>query len=263
MPEFIELRGTTTAYEVTGSGPALLMLHGAEGSRRQFAAVLPELADRYTVIIYDQRDCGDTTGPESPATLVDLADDARALLEALGHRSAFVFGTSFGGRVAQAVAVRHAEMVERLVLASTWPLHVSIAAANAEVAKAMAVLRSQLPDSAEALAEYFFPAPFLADHPAFRGHFKSAPARSARSERRAAAVGDMPKLDIAVIEQPTLLIAGALDRVVPMPLTLSLADFIRDTRSVVLPDVGHLSLAQAPKVVARHLLDFLVREAQS
>lgn len=258
MPDFIDLRDTRTAFEVAGNGPPLLMLHGAEGSRRQFAAIRPALTDRYTVVTYDQRDCGETISPESPTTLAMLADDAQALLQALGHAEAFVFGTSFGGRIAQALAVRHAPAVRRLVLASTWPLPVSLAAVNAEVAQELGRLRTRLPDSAEQMAEIFFPAAFLTQQPAFRAHFKSAPPRSARSERRAAAVGDMPDLDIRSIPQPTLLIAGAADRVVPAALTLSLAQHLRDTRSVVLPEVGHLSLAQAPQVVAAHLREFLV-----
>jgi pimeloyl-ACP methyl ester carboxylesterase len=258
MPDFIDLHGTRTAFEVVGSGPALLMLHGAEGSRRQFNAIRPALTDRYTVVTYDQRDCGDTENPDVPATLATLADDAQALLGALGHATAFVFGTSFGGRVAQALAVRHAHTIRRLVLASTWPLPVSLAAANPEVAQELGRLRARLPDSAEQMAEIFFPAAFLEQQPAYRAHFKSAPPRSARSDRRAATVGDVPDLDIACIAQPTLLIAGAADRVVPAALTLSLAQSLRDTRSVLLPEVGHLSLTQAPQVVAGHLREFLV-----
>ena len=258
MPDFIDLQGTRTAFEVMGSGPPLLMLHGAEGSRRQFNAIRPALTDRYTVITYDQRDCGDTEGPDSPATLATLADDAQALLAALGHATAFVFGTSFGGRVAQALTVRHPQAVRRLVLASTWPLPVSLAAANPEVARELGRLRARLPDSAEQMAEIFFPPAFLAQHPAYRAHFKSAPPRSARSDRRAAAVSDVPDLDPSSIAHPTLLIACDADRVVPAALTLSLAQYLRDTRSVVLPDVGHLSLAQAPQGVAGHLREFLV-----
>jgi 3-oxoadipate enol-lactonase len=108
------------------------------------------------------------------------------------------------------------------------------------------------------MAEIFFPPAFLAQHPAYRAHFKSAPPRSARSDRRAAAVSDVPDLDPSSIAHPTLLIAGDADRVVPAALTLSLAQYLRDTRSVVLPDVGHLSLAQAPQGVAGHLREFLV-----
>ncbi|MDB5818189.1 MAG: hypothetical protein JWQ11_1829 [Rhizobacter sp.] len=258
MPRFIEAGGVQTACEVEGNGPPLLMLHGGEGSRRQFNIIRPDLTDRYTVITYDQRDCGDTIGPETPATLAMLADDAQALLAALGHSSAFVFGTSFGGRVAQALAVRHPQTVRRLVLASTWPLSVSLAIANAEVAQELGRLRALMPDSAEPLAEIFFPAAFLAEHPAYKEHFKSFPVRSARSGRRAAAVADMPGLAIDSIDRPTLLIAGELDRVVPMALTLSLAESIRDTRTVVLPGVGHLGVTQAPKAVAALLHEFLV-----
>lgn len=258
MEKFVDLRGTRTAVEVEGSGPPLLMLHGAEGSRRQFTAIRPELTDRYTVITYDQRDCGDTISPQSPATLSDLADDAQALLESLGHPSAFVFGTSFGGRVAQALAVRHAPSVRRLVLASTWPLPVSISSANPEVVQELAKLRSELPASAEQMAELFFPPAFLEARPEWRGYFKSAPARSARSERRASAVNDVPQLDASSIAQPTLLIAGTADRIVPAELTRLLGAYVRgEARLELLAGVGHLSLAQVPKEVAKLVREFL------
>ncbi|VTU28401.1 Haloacetate dehalogenase H-1 [Variovorax sp. PBS-H4] len=259
MTTFIDVRGTRTAVEVEGSGPPLVMLHGAEGSRRQFAAIRPELSDRYTVITYDQRDCGETTAPEVAPTLAELADDARALLEALGHASAFVFGTSFGGRVAQALAVRHGSAVRRLVLASTWPSSVSLASANPEIVQALGRLRAGLPATAEQMAEIFFPADYLQAHPDARAYFKSAPARSARSDRRAAAVGDLPDLDLSRIAQPTLVMAGTADRLVPAELTLSLKDRVGGAvRTVLLPGVGHLSVAQAPKEVASHLREFLV-----
>lgn len=257
MPDTIALNGTRTACEMQGSGPPLLLLHGAEGSRKQFALLRPALAQRFTVITYDQRDCGDTTNPEQPSTLSMLADDAKALLDALGHPAAHVFGTSFGGRVAQALAVRHPDAVRRLALGSTWPLPVSLAQANPEVARALAQLRAELPHSAEQMAEYFYPAAYLQAHPAALRHFASAPARSPRSDRRAAATGDMPGLDIRRIAHPTLLLAGALDQVVPPALTLSLANAIAGARSVVLPGVGHLTVTQAPADVAQHLIDFL------
>ena len=257
MQDAIELNGTRTAYEVEGSGPPLLLLHGAEGSRRQFATIRPALTEHFTVVTYDQRDCGDTTNPEQPSTLSMLADDAKSLLDALGYPTAHVFGTSFGGRVAQALAVLHPAAIERLVLGSTWPLHMSLAQANPEVARALAQLRAQLPESAEGMAAYFYPAAYLQANPAARRHFASARPRSARSERRAAATGDVPALDIRNIAKSTLLIAGALDRVVPAALTLSLAGAIAGTQSILLPEVGHLTVTQAPAEMARHLIDFL------
>ena len=70
-------------------------------------------------------------------------------------------------------------------------------------------------------------------------------------------MNDQPDLDVATIRHTTLLIAGAEDRVVPAALTLSLSALVRNSRSVVLPEVGHLSLAQAPAEIDRLLRDFL------
>lgn len=256
MPEFMALRGTRTAFERTGTGPLLLMLHGAEGSRRQFATIRKHLQSHFTVLTYDQRDCGDTENPEVPATLTDLADDAQALMAALGVPTTHVFGTSLGGRVAQTLALRHPEAVDHLVLSSTWPLPVDLAEENPEAVAATAQLRAGLPATAEQLAGYFYPAHHLAAHPQARQHFAAAPPRSARSERRFLTARDMPALDPSHIAAPTLVIAGALDALVPAQLSLALARSIPGARTAILPEVGHLGVAQAPEAVARLVIDF-------
>ncbi|MGD5588149.1 hypothetical protein QUT57_22855, partial [Xanthomonas citri pv. citri] len=131
-----------------------------------------------------------------PSDLRQLAADAAELLQWTGHFPAHVFGTSFGGRVAQALALLHAPAVKYLVLASTWALPLSLRDLNGAVAVEMVRLREQLPDSAEQLAEYFFPPAFLSAQPQFRQHFAKAPVRSARSDRRAQAVNDNPSLAV-------------------------------------------------------------------
>ena len=80
MPEFIAQGDARIAFDRTGSGPALVLMHGAEASRQMFGALMPLLAPHFTVLAYDQRDCGETEGPERPATLAELADDARGLI---------------------------------------------------------------------------------------------------------------------------------------------------------------------------------------
>src|SRR4051794_30254452 len=106
--------GVRVACTVTGSGPPLVLMHGAEGSHRMFDALGPHLAPSFTVIAYDQRDCGEPETPPVESTLADLADDAHALLASLGHARAHAYGTSFGGRVAQMLAHRQPQAVERL-----------------------------------------------------------------------------------------------------------------------------------------------------
>src|SRR5215216_5721233 len=90
--------GIVVAGTRTGSGPPLVLLHGAEGSHRMFDTLVPHLAAHFDVIAYDQRDCGETENPPTESTLADLADDVRSLLRVLGFDSAHVYGTSFGGR---------------------------------------------------------------------------------------------------------------------------------------------------------------------
>lgn len=257
MSFFEHSDGTRTAFDITGNGSPLLLIHGAEGSRRSFDRLVPQLSARFTVIVYDQRDCGETENAAEPSDLRLLAADAVELLQGTGHFPAHVFGTSFGGRVAQTVALLHAPAVRRLVLASTWALPLSLRDLNGEVVVEMARLRERLPDSAEQLAEYFFPSAFLSEYPQFRQHFARASVRSARSDRRAQAVNDHPTLAAGDIAAKTLLLAGACDRLVPSALTVGMKDAIRDTESAVLAGVGHITCVQAPKEVADHLQRFL------
>jgi pimeloyl-ACP methyl ester carboxylesterase len=112
-----------TAYEVSGTGPPILLLHGAEADHRMFGPLVAELAPHAMVVAYDQRDCGATStspaGPDVDYGLVDLADDAADLLDGLGVAAAHVVGQSLGGVVARLLALRHPARVDHLVLAST------------------------------------------------------------------------------------------------------------------------------------------------
>lgn len=257
MTGFVQAGDVRIAFDRVGAGPPLLLMHGAEASRQMFAALMPLLCDRFDVIAYDQRDCGDTEGPERPSTLADLADDAARLAQALGLPRVHVLGSSFGGRVAQALALRHPGLVDRLVLGSTWPLPDTYEAVCPDAAR-LAALRRQLPASAEELATWFFPEPFLAKRPDLRRVFANARAESARSVRRAATVQATPDGDAAAITAPTLLLAGELDRVVPADVTLEMARRIPGARTALLPGVGHATALQAPALLAQHIVRFLM-----
>jgi len=247
-------------------------MHGAEASRQMFAALMPMLAPRFSVISYDQRDCGETQSLQrapQAATLADLAGDAQALITGLGHARAHVFGSSFGGRVAQMLAIRHGAVVDRLALGSTWPLPATLAELDPQGSALLAALRERLPDSAVEMAERFFPAQFLVERPDLRGVFAGVRPQSERAVRRAAAVAGLadapnapnaPNADLAAINAPVLLVAGALDLVVPPALTLSLGSRLPRCKSVLLPGVGHATALQAPQALAAHLIHFFLDE---
>jgi 3-oxoadipate enol-lactonase len=256
MTEFVQAGELRVAFERTGDGPPLLLMHGAEASRQMFAALTPLLAPHFTVIAYDQRDCGDTQGPDVPPTLSDLALDARLLVKALGLKRAHVFGSSFGGRVAQALALLHPQVVDRLVLGSTWPLPRSYEELCPDAGR-LAQLRAGLPGTAEELAGWFFPEAFLRERPDLRRVFANARPTSARSARRAVTVQSTLEMGVADISAPTLVLAGELDRVVPASVTLAMAGRIRGADAVLLPAIGHVTAMQAPEVLARHIVRFL------
>jgi 3-oxoadipate enol-lactonase len=256
MTDFVQAGEVRTAFERTGQGPALLLMHGAEASRQMFAALVPHLAKHFTVIAYDQRDCGETEAPERPATLADLAGDAHQLIRALGLKRAHVFGSSFGGRVAQALALLYPRAVDRLVLGSTWPLPRPYEELCPD-ARRLAELRQGLPGTAEELATWFFPEPFLQQRPELRRVFANARPASPRAARRMATTATTLEKGVADIVAPTLVVAGELDRVVPPTVTLGMAGRIRGADAVLLPAIGHVTAMQAPEVLAHHIVRFL------
>jgi pimeloyl-ACP methyl ester carboxylesterase len=255
----IEMGEVRVACTISGQGAPLLLLHGAEGDHRMFDALAAQLAPHFTVIAYDQRDCGETLGPPHPTTLHDLARDARDLLLALGHQKAHVYGSSFGGRVAQVLAHRHPEVVDHLVLGSTWALPDALASLNPQGLAEIQALRAQLPDSADALAAYFLPAAFLEAQPQYKAIFRQARPQSERGQRRAQVVAEQLPLQPAALGMPTLLLAGAIDRVVPPAATMAMARTIPRAQAVLLDGVGHAAAVQAPQHVAREILRFCER----
>lgn len=256
MTGFLQAGELRVAFEREGEGPPLVLMHGAEASRQMFSALVPHLSKHFTVIAYDQRDCGETEGPQRPSTLADLADDAQRLIKALGFRRAHVFGSSFGGRVAQALALLHPRSVDHLVLGSTWPLPRPYEELCPD-AKRLAELRSGLPATAQELATWFFPEAFLQQRPELGSIFASARPGSARSARRMATALTAIERGVADIVAPTLVLAGELDRVVPPSVTLSMAGRIRGADAVLLPGIGHVTAMQAPQMLAQHIVRFL------
>jgi pimeloyl-ACP methyl ester carboxylesterase len=256
VTQFVQAGEVRVAFDRTGSGPPLVLMHGAEASRQMFSALVPQLAQHFTVIAYDQRDCGETEAPDRAATLAELAGDAHRFIKALGFKRAHVFGSSFGGRVAQALAMLHPHSVDRLVLASTWPLPRPYEELCPD-AKRIAALRRGLPDTAEELASWFFPEPFLQQRPELRRVFANVGPPTPRSARRAQTVATTLDSGVAGIVAPTLVLAGELDRVVPASVTLAMAGRIRGADAALLPAIGHVTTMQAPDVVARHVARFL------
>jgi 3-oxoadipate enol-lactonase len=109
------------AWERHGAGEPLLLVHGLGYARWGGEPVLPGLAERFDVLLFDNRGIGESDAPAGPYTVAELAGDAVAVLDETGVERAHVVGTSLGGMVAQELALAHPSRVDRLVLACTTP----------------------------------------------------------------------------------------------------------------------------------------------
>src|SRR5271168_2250024 len=108
-------------YERGGSGPPLLLIMGMSGTALHWGEPFLEALRRdFDVIAYDHRGVGASSRLESPITIVQMAEDAAGLLDALGIDSAHIVGISMGGMIAQELALAQPERVRTLTLGCTY-----------------------------------------------------------------------------------------------------------------------------------------------
>jgi|Tabmets5t2r1_1033131.scaffolds.fasta_scaffold01315_3 esterase len=127
----LQVNGVRLYYEEHGQGSPILCVHGTGSSALMWAAAIPELARLGRVIVYDRRGCtrSQRPVPYDKTSVAEHADDAAALLDALGAAPAAVIGRSYGGEIAIDLALRYPERVHGLVLLEGAPGSLSAEAA--------------------------------------------------------------------------------------------------------------------------------------
>ena len=115
---YTEVNGLTMYYEIHGTGKPLVVLPGGLMTIGMMGQVLPALAKTRQVIAVELQAHGHTADIDRPLTYEQMADDIAALIKHLGLERADVFGFSVGGGVALQTAIRHPEVVRKLVVAS-------------------------------------------------------------------------------------------------------------------------------------------------
>jgi len=115
---YAPVNGLRMYYEVFGTGRPLVLLHGAYMTIETMGQIVPSLAESRQVITVELQAHGHTADIDRPLTYEHMADDVAALLRHLGIKQADVFGFSTGGGVALQLAIRHPEVVRKLVVAS-------------------------------------------------------------------------------------------------------------------------------------------------
>ena len=118
MP-YIELRKICLYYEDTGAGdPPVLLLHELGGSSESWRRVIPLIAPHRRVIAPDIRCAGRSEKPPEPFDIIDVANELAAMLHQLGIAEVDVIGAALGAMVGATLAMRHFDMVRRIVLCS-------------------------------------------------------------------------------------------------------------------------------------------------
>ena len=115
---YAAVNGLKMYYEIHGTGRPLFVLHGAYMTIDAMGEIVPSLAETRQVIGVELQGHGHTADVDRPLSYEQMADDTAALLRHLGIEEADVFGFSMGGAAALQVAIRHPEVVRKLVVAS-------------------------------------------------------------------------------------------------------------------------------------------------
>jgi pimeloyl-ACP methyl ester carboxylesterase len=269
----VEVRagGVRLSCYVVGQGPPLLLLHGLGGSKITWLPVLSALAEEYRVIAPDLPGHGESEKPVGDYSPRLYAKVSRHLLDAMGVEQAAVLGNSLGGRVALELALRSPSRVASLMLldpsvpgfrwryvmgftkivpsgfgAVPFPLRARMMEV---MIRRLFADPGRLPDGAYAVAAQEF-IRIYRDPRARMAFFASL--RHIVTERPAPFFSTLRR-----VKQPTLVIFGALDRLVPPRLGVRLVQHMPNATLVVLPDVGHVPQFEAREETLRRVRAFL------
>lgn len=153
----LKVPGATIYYEQQGAGPTLLIIPGGPQDAGVFAELAGQLAGDFTVVTYDPRGNSRSAfdGAVEPLSVDQQADDAAALIAAVGQGPAFLFGTSGGAQIGFDLAARHPDKVRALV-AHEPPAMMLLDDPSAMLAADAALYETYRRDGVEAAMGQFF-----------------------------------------------------------------------------------------------------------
>ncbi len=261
MPK-IRLNDINLHYECHGNGEPLLLIYGLAGRGNGWKFQIEALSPHYQVISFDNRGVGESDQPDEAYSLGQMADDAAGLLDALGIESAFVFGISMGGMIAQEFALRHPARVRKLVLGCT---HCGVKhcvpspAWVTEIFKSLPgkpreqVVRDCTPINYSPHTQQYNPQLIESLIPLFVDNRQRLPAYL----RQLGAVYAFDAFDrLPQLTAPTLVLTGADDVLIPPGNSNIIAERIPGARLIEFPDAGHLFFIERADDVNRALREF-------
>jgi pimeloyl-ACP methyl ester carboxylesterase len=242
--------------------PGLVLVHGTAAGSQQWAGIVPELAERYTIVTPDYSGSGHTTDLDLPLQLDDVADEMLAEADAAGLTDFHLVGHSLGAVVAADLAARYPTKVRSLIMHAGW-VHT-----DARMAARFQCWLDLL-DVDQKLGSSLFAHTIVVEALGPR-YWENATKDSHEELVTALAQGLAPATDrhveldlqidiaplLARIVAPTLLIASAWDEVVPATQQRALQTLIAGARIEEI-DTGHGATAEDPAAFTSLLVDFI------
>jgi pimeloyl-ACP methyl ester carboxylesterase len=249
------------AYDVAGTGPAVLFLHAFPLHRGMWDAQARALQATHQVVRFDARGFGGTPPGDGLLTMERIADDAAAVLDLLGLSRATVCGLSMGGYAALAFVRRHPDRLKALVLADTRTAADTVEAKRSRAAQAETVRREGPAGIADAFLQKAVGATTHARRPEIIARVKEmilkAPARGIVDALAGLAARADSAATLREIRVPTLVVCGAEDALTPVADAEAIHRGVPGSTLEIIPGAGHLSSLEDPGAFNRALLDFL------
>jgi pimeloyl-ACP methyl ester carboxylesterase len=246
-------RTVSLHYESTGAGAAVLLVMGLGMNATGWWRTVPVLAAAgLRVLTFDNRGVGRSDRPLGPYTTAVMADDAVAVLDAVGVQRAHVYGISLGGMIAQEIALRHPDRIARLVLGATTPGGDGAIPADGQTLEFFQ-RRGQMPaeEAVWASVPYNYSARTRAQHgdrivQDIRQRLRFPIEPDPYAAQLAAALGHDAHDRLARIAAATLVVHGEEDVMVPPANGRLLANLILDARLLELGGAAHLYPTDEP-----------------
>lgn len=255
--------GISINYTLEGpaSGAVVTLSHSLATNLSMWGPQIPALTSRYRVLRYDTRGHGGTDAPEGPYSLDELAEDARALLQALGIPRTHFIGLSMGGMIGQVLALTSPLMLQSLILCDTTSRVPPEAKPVWEERIRIAQTQGMEPHLEPTVGRWFT-APFREQRPdvidPVRAMIRATNPRGYVGCCYAVAALNLTDR-LREIRLPTLLIAGEDDPGVPVAAAQTIQEQIQGSELVILKSASHLSNTEQPEPFNRAVMAFLAR----
>lgn len=220
--DYAEVNGLRMYYEIHGEGDTLVLIHGGGSTiNSSFGNIIPFLSNHFRLVAVELQAHGHSGDRDLPVTFEQDADDVAALLKEIGEKDAVIFGFSNGGTTALQLAIRHPEMVRKLVLASAASKRSGLFDGFFEMMKNVSL--DNMPPE---LKEDYLKIPGNTQDGLKNMHDKDA--------QRMMQFRDIPLALVARITSPALVINGDKD-VTTVEHALELSRLIEGSRLLILP----------------------------